>query len=433
MPYLTPDSIPEDDICRPLLIPDDTLWLAIVSGALTELTKDWNWQQEGAVTVDEAVARMQLMVDQYYDDTCGSCAQPDGQPIATLDEFGAWRMLEGGAWVTPTGGYALPPAAVREEPTEYEKRCAAAANAVNVLKETYEEVADLAADEITLAEFVIGVGIALGLLFAPPLAGLAAATMGLGIAIVEAVFDTAQFVTADNWTSEFDARLQCILLDNATVGEDGRVYFNFSQVRNDILNAQLWQFDPTLGAVNLALQLGFILGWIGEEGLNIAGGTTAIEDPDCADCTAWCVRFGDGHSWQDWAAAAWNNSGCDTLPTLVGGDWVANLAYATAGCTGNVVRYVHLRWVLPYAITLTDVAAVGAPSPANRAIYINGTGAIFTGEAIWSGGGGYVGGEKIANSIDVLFYRNVNDTSAFSLDWVQLSGVFEHPFGESNC
>jgi len=37
------------------------------------------------------------------------------------------------------------------------------------------------------------------------------------------------------------------------------------------------------------------------------------------------------------------------------------------------------------------------------------------------------------DSIDVLFFQNVNNTTGFSLGEVQLSGEGENPFGESNC
>jgi len=63
MPYLTPDTIPAGTTCRVLLIPDSVEWLAIVQGALQELTYSWNWEESGAVTVLEACNRMIDMCD----------------------------------------------------------------------------------------------------------------------------------------------------------------------------------------------------------------------------------------------------------------------------------------------------------------------------------------------------------------------------------
>jgi len=78
VPWLTPDSIPEGSVCRPLFIPNSTEWLAILSGALTELTQEWNWEQYGSVTVPQAVERMQELVAAYYSAACDVCLLPDG-------------------------------------------------------------------------------------------------------------------------------------------------------------------------------------------------------------------------------------------------------------------------------------------------------------------------------------------------------------------
>lgn len=63
MPYLTPENNPTNLVCRVLLIPDDVQWLAIVNGALSELTYRFNFEQYGSVTPDECVERFSEMVD----------------------------------------------------------------------------------------------------------------------------------------------------------------------------------------------------------------------------------------------------------------------------------------------------------------------------------------------------------------------------------
>lgn len=65
MPYLTPSTLPADTICRVLFIPNDVDWLAQVTGALQELTFDYNWEAFGTVTVAQAVAQMQQMFDAF--------------------------------------------------------------------------------------------------------------------------------------------------------------------------------------------------------------------------------------------------------------------------------------------------------------------------------------------------------------------------------
>lgn len=71
MPYLTPDEIPAASRCRSILIPDNTLILAAVNGALYELTHAHNWEQYGAVTPDEIAAAMQTMFLDYLNSECG--------------------------------------------------------------------------------------------------------------------------------------------------------------------------------------------------------------------------------------------------------------------------------------------------------------------------------------------------------------------------
>lgn len=65
MPYLTPNTLPADTICRVLFIPNDLDWLAQVTGALQELTFDYNWEQYGSVTVAQAVQAMTDMFDAF--------------------------------------------------------------------------------------------------------------------------------------------------------------------------------------------------------------------------------------------------------------------------------------------------------------------------------------------------------------------------------
>lgn len=65
MPYLTPNTLPADTICRVLFIPNSLDWLAQVTGALQELTFVNNWEQFGAVTPDNAAAAMMIMFDMF--------------------------------------------------------------------------------------------------------------------------------------------------------------------------------------------------------------------------------------------------------------------------------------------------------------------------------------------------------------------------------
>jgi len=72
MPYLTPDEIPTDTICRVLKIPNDRAIIAAVTGALNELIYSWNWEQGGTVTPQEASQALVNMFDQFCFNE-GSC------------------------------------------------------------------------------------------------------------------------------------------------------------------------------------------------------------------------------------------------------------------------------------------------------------------------------------------------------------------------
>ena len=67
MPYLTPDTLPGSTRCRALLIPDEKTWLALVTGALSELTYEYNWEQFGTATPDETAQAFRDMLAAFED------------------------------------------------------------------------------------------------------------------------------------------------------------------------------------------------------------------------------------------------------------------------------------------------------------------------------------------------------------------------------
>jgi len=74
MGYLTPDENPTESTCRVLFIPDNEQFIAIVRGALQELTYPENWFQFGELTPEEAAAAFVPMFDAFCFDE-GSCAE----------------------------------------------------------------------------------------------------------------------------------------------------------------------------------------------------------------------------------------------------------------------------------------------------------------------------------------------------------------------
>jgi len=290
-----------------------------VSGALTELIKTYNWQQGGAVTVDEAVARMQTMVNGYYAG-CISCDQPGGFRVIRVGAGGHVEELDGdGNYVPATGDYAVAPIPAREGGTSEDQICLAAANAENVLHEVYLNIAESFAGGLSeaealtaLVEFLI---VTLGAEFAPITYALAL----LILSVFGIVYSAVAYLTADLWDSNFTKAFKCTLV-NCASNDSGVVTFDWDCVEHS-LYAAATTFGINETQLRLYAQINYILAFIGgADALNTAGANTGITEADCTDCGAtWC-RNAD--------FTAFNLDGW----TLLAG---------TAGADGIVGEYAH--------------------------------------------------------------------------------------------
>jgi len=269
-------------------------------------------------------------------------------------------MLDGGEWVTPTGDYTIPPLNPRTEPTDDEKRCAAAANAANVMEQLYEQLADEYAANHDLALFFLAIGAGIATLFLPPL-GLAAASFlaASSILVAEGFFAFA-FLTADVWTGDFTDQFTCILLDHATVEGDGSVTFDLNAVVNQLTNELAFQPDLTLASQRLCLQVGTILKYVGADGLNYAGSTTEVSEDECnfCDCLGTSVDFAAGT--QGFVNDAW-----DTFAAV--GTWMSNIFgvgwYAdTSGGSNQIGISGNVDAVCGTGINVNGFLSGGAPT-----------------------------------------------------------------------
>lgn len=59
--WLTPDTIPVNNVCRALFIPDSPDWIAIVSGGLLTLTYPYSWEKHGTLTPEQCASAMMDM------------------------------------------------------------------------------------------------------------------------------------------------------------------------------------------------------------------------------------------------------------------------------------------------------------------------------------------------------------------------------------
>lgn len=348
MPYLTPDAIPEDDVCRPLFIPDDPSWLAILSGALTELTKPWNWEKFGAVTVAEAVDRMQMLVAMYYMGSCG-CELPGGGKIIRLGVDGQIQELVDGEWQEPTGDYELPPTPAREEATAIERRCAAAENAAATFEDFYEQVSDAFNDGLNTALAIDVLANRAATLLGATGFGLAVASLIEIATIIFGLFYALfEFLGADLWTEEFNEKFKCVLYECS--GNDGDVvHFDYQCILDKLANVTSITLD--LSEVRLFSQIWYLMSWIGAQGLDAAGATTSVTEFDCEGCEqTWAIlldfRISDYGFFVDVV------SGVDQ------GEYVDGVGFRTTYCRFDATHNYHVvNFKQAFEATLTHIEA----------------------------------------------------------------------------
>jgi len=354
MAYLTPENVPSTNKCRRLLIPDDAIWLAIVSGALTELTLRWNWQQQG-ITVDEALTASQAIVDSYYNQPCQdpeACFLPEGTALIRRLPSGYTEQFIDGVWTTPEGDYESTPPEPREEATESERLCLATANSANALRLTYAAVVEEYEEFANIEDVIETMLAVVAFLFAPYVSAAALALLALEALAFNTFFEALEFVGADDWSDEFNEKVICLLLENATEDEDERVTYNFAEFYADVNAGSLDFLNPSF--MRPFAQLAYMLYYIGAEGLNSSSGTTAISDADCDDCDdEWCITYdftslsGTSDGWSSTRGSWASGSGWESAYWVSGAGYRGLALTLTLGGSYTITRFTatyELSW-----------------------------------------------------------------------------------------
>jgi len=426
MPYLTPETLPTENQCRRLLIPDSPEWLAIVSGALTELSLNWNWQQKG-ITVAEALEAAQAIIFSYYNQPCTdpeSCVTEEGTRIIRLLPGGLYEELINGTWQTPEGDLEIEPTPARSESSEVDRLCLASKNSVNALKMLYEEVTD-AFDEFGAIEPVVAALLAgIGVVVAAFVSVAAAAFVALGAFAIEQFFQLLGSISYDLWNEEFEELLYCIFLENAS-NEDDVTHFDYDAIVasiNDEVNGVNLDFQRK----QLALQVLYLLSIIGKPGIEWAGTTTAISDDDCSNCTedTWC------HEWNfAIAPGGWVN--------LAGsGSWSSGVGFISQVVSPNAILGIALD-IAP-DVTLTNIQIAyhtGANKGSGVRFFVDALdGVIQTQTNLAAGTGDFYADIDVSDIIDrvAIVVHTANNTSQNRITAVRMSGTGTSPFTE-NC
>ena len=442
--WLTGETPPPEEIRgRCFAVPNDLALVSAVTGALLPLTLPENWEQSGSMTVSEAAEIMSVAFEDFVSGECGSGDCPPVEipglsaPIYRYNSVSTrWEKLEDGEWVEPTGDEEIPPPEPREELTEAEQECGAASNAANVLRELYTNILTVYDEQVdpllNQAEIAAQVAVAIGSKFGP----ISATFLSLSGIAWEMFTLALQEITEDDWTEEFHEILVCILNSASEVLEDGTVHFNLYQVCSDLVGFILPVVDSH---VRVRWQTWYLLQMIGSQGLDTAGGTTAVEG-DCVTCDEWCFKWDQSNGLLtngDWTIS----EGSADLSGYI--KWVSygtpyDGAYRrirlqkTIDTSRCVITSVALRWSSPAGGTSKYFYSTVSNSVG---LNVNAAASIYDTGLAYSFSTGYDLGDEttgVESAFDIRLTSNHNG------DWrllgIKLTGTGENPFGVgSNC
>lgn len=297
--FLTPPAIPAEDQCRGLVLPASQEWLGVYSKALLQTTYAYNYEQvyDTDLTPEQAASEAYTRYVAWLAAECGgagACITPAGSKVYRVNPTTHhYEYLEGEEWIPEPDAPALP---AREEPTEAERICAAASNAVHVLMLTWQEGmaqwdANVAAED-ALIDQIAALSAIVGSWFYPPMLGLA----GLLTLGWEITYGAYQVLTAVDWDEELTRLLVCVFQEHATQ-LDGAVYFSPEAIMHE-----LWGMAFSGQAyLTIVSQLQWMMSTIGPEAINMAGSLDIV--PGDCDCEGpW------GREWayaQMWAGGEW--------------------------------------------------------------------------------------------------------------------------------
>lgn len=331
------------------------------SEALSATFYSHNYEQVNAtdLTPDEVAAQCYDIYLAWLDSTCagGECPAPelpDGSKIYRRNPTTRrWEFVnDEGEWEEPSGVDAIPAPAARAEATEAEKKCLAARNAVDAIYQLWLTMLDQWENDIqpdlAWAALAVETGLLLGGQYYKPLAA-AGALVGVAFDAAFALFDV---LTDNTWNTKFLSELTCIFERHATLLPDNTVTFDQSAIVTDV-NFLFWSAQAD---VIKTLQAAFLIGAVGEQALNSAGGLTAITSYTCG-CGSWARKWEHAamHNGAEWARIQGTvDANGDITPT---GTWPGTWAAIT--CTVDIpanttINTIEMRWVDPAGGTLTQ-------------------------------------------------------------------------------
>lgn len=451
--FITPANVPTAEICRGLVLPNSRDWLGVFSEALSQTIYPYNYEQinDTDLTPEEAAAEAYERYTAWLDAVCasGSCTLPGGQKIYRTRKIDSdttiYEYYDGEDWVEDED---IPTTSAREEETEDNQLCAAAANAVNALRLTwlevdsyYEESVAAQDAQVDTAIFISGL---IGTFFYPPIAGLFA----LAQAGWEIVYYAYEIVSAVDWDDYLTDSLVCIFKEHATV-TDGVVSFDTEA----ILKA-LWANAFTGQAyITIVAQIEYLINQIGKPAIDAAGALTAIEG-DCSHCGVWCQTFQFSESTYNWSAIRETGSVLNAPGAWDGSKWIGTVT--TDGTTYSLKIMLGIQFD---NTTLTEVEVLYsrtngqlvATINANRVMVDNWDVGVDLGHReviLTSNTPGATGNDitlsttgewddvqsvTISLSASYRYGAQPSPLGSLSISMITLRGIGENPFGQNNC
>ena len=428
-------------------------WAAYLLGALEPLRWDDLWQGSDLAAKEHVLGQVQALMFALTGE--GSCdmlvdvRQNTGSPCLLQ------KTDDGETWVTfanlqkcppklrlgPTGGteYSTddgetwtpidtPPIPVRVPVEGQDDKCLAAANAVEVMRQTWLEFDRLFGTGAT--PYVIAAGIISLLaiiIFYPP------AFAAVLVFFLE-LYALMSSITGDDFDSDKQDELRCILYCASEI-TDGVVTFNFSEVYDQVHS--MW--TPVVN-YNVWTAMDYLLNIVGSDGLNRAGATTAVTEAtcDCVDCPAeWCYVFdftvnsyfdtNDSSGWTPPSFGAWTSAGWDV----------------TSGYNAGINYYadiVSLHLTLPagvYTSAEIEFYWVSGNNPLGVYLGVNGDfvdANTFSGNSVFANSGTWTNPTEVnIQGITSFTPGSPGATGQCLITKCTLRGTGSNPFGTDNC
>lgn len=435
--FITPASIPEETVCRGLVLPASQDWLGVFSEALSQTIYAYNYEQveETALTPEEAAAEAYNRYVAWLTAVCageGCGLQPNGSKVYRVNPTTKhYEYLQDEEWVQDE---TIPPTPARTEPTEEDRVCAAASNAVEVLRLTWVEAFEQYDANVAALDAQVDTALAIsslvGAVFYPPIIAMAGLTQ-LGW---EIVYYTYEALTFADWDDEFTHLMVCLFVANAT--DDGDVVtFDYAGIVRG-----LWRGAFTGQAyLVMAGQIEWLLSWIAPDAMNAAGALELVEG-DCTGCNEWCWVSDDWTEWERLRGGMLDGNGQVAIttgnPDYDGGRWGGNKNnYAEYQLVVDTSRCVITGYEWELAADANNLAAVhaGKIEPTDPQ---NGLFEVWPANYAFPTFRGYGQGSIESTTEETTLYMAFPDSpggSARGTRW-RVYGTGRNPFGQgSNC